>query len=63
MQKDTTSPPRSGVDRDEVARRAYKLWQAAGRPVGQDLEFWLEAEGKLRSTKHGRSPKQLAKVV
>lgn len=54
---DTNSPPRSGVDRDEVARRAYQLWEAGGRPAGRDLEFWLQAEAELHFARHSRSPK------
>ncbi|WP_407123062.1 DUF2934 domain-containing protein [Bradyrhizobium sp. STM 3561] len=31
--------------REEVIRRrAYDLWQTAGRPEGRDLDFWLSAE-------------------
>lgn len=28
----------------ETSRRAYELWEEAGRPSGRDLEFWLRAE-------------------
>ncbi|MBI3446677.1 MAG: DUF2934 domain-containing protein [Magnetospirillum sp.] len=28
---------------------AYSLWEAAGQPQGQDMEFWLEAERRLSS--------------
>ena len=35
------------LSREEVAQRAYHLWEAAGRPVGQDLEHWLQAEEEL----------------
>lgn len=27
-----------------IERRAFVLWEAAGRPNGRDLEFWLQAE-------------------
>lgn len=30
--------------RDEVARKAYSIYQARGCPQGQDLQHWLEAE-------------------
>ncbi|WP_128933989.1 DUF2934 domain-containing protein [Bradyrhizobium zhanjiangense] len=29
---------------EAIRRRAYELWQNAGRPGGRDLEFWLSAE-------------------
>ena len=31
---------------DEIAQRAYQLWEKAGRPDGKDMEFWLEAEAQ-----------------
>ncbi|MCK1719914.1 DUF2934 domain-containing protein [Bradyrhizobium sp. 141] len=31
---------------EEIRRRAFGLWQEAGRPEGRDLEFWLRAEQK-----------------
>jgi hypothetical protein len=33
--------------RQEVRARAYELWEKAGRPIGRDVEFWLEAERQL----------------
>jgi hypothetical protein len=32
---------------DEIARRAYQLWEQRGRPQGRDLELWLEAERQI----------------
>lgn len=32
----------------EIQHAAYFLWEAAGRPRGRDLEFWLEAQERLR---------------
>jgi hypothetical protein len=40
---------RTDLSRDEVAQRAYQLWEAAGRPSGRDLEHWLQAEKELLS--------------
>lgn len=41
--------PQTGTERsqDEVPRRAYQLWEGAGRPSGRDLEHWLQAEAEL----------------
>ena len=33
---------------DAIRDRAYALWEAAGRPDGQDEHFWHEAERELR---------------
>lgn len=30
-----------------VRELAYRLWEAAGRPDGGELDFWLEAERRL----------------
>lgn len=32
---------------DEVARRAYELWQQEGCPEGHALKHWIEAEKQL----------------
>ncbi|MBE0545525.1 MAG: DUF2934 domain-containing protein [Verrucomicrobia bacterium] len=36
---------------DTIARRAYELWEQAGRPDGRDQEFWLRAEAELTATR------------
>jgi len=32
----------------EIAKRAEAIWQAKGRPRGQDEQNWLEAEAQLK---------------
>lgn len=32
---------------EAVQRLAYSLWQKAGRPLNQDIAFWLQAEKEL----------------
>jgi hypothetical protein len=34
---------------DDLPSLARQLWEAAGRPAGRDLEFWLQAEEELNS--------------
>jgi hypothetical protein len=34
---------------NEVASRAYRLWEQAGKPHGRDLEFWIQAEAEARA--------------
>ena len=36
------------VVQEEIARRAYSPWEAAGRPNSPGQEFWLQAERELR---------------
>lgn len=40
--------PPDDISREEkIGELARQLWQAAGAPAGQDLEFWLRAEAQL----------------
>lgn len=32
---------------DEIRLRAYENWEAAGRPDGDGVNFWVEAEREL----------------
>ena len=32
---------------EEIAPRAYEIWEKRGRPEGQAVEHWLEAESQL----------------
>ena len=34
---------------DQVRRRAYELWEADGRPHGQDQQYWFKALAELAS--------------
>ncbi|MGH7995838.1 MAG: DUF2934 domain-containing protein [Opitutaceae bacterium] len=42
-------PPRS----EEIAHRAYELWEQAGRPEGREQEHWHLAERDLISRSEG----------
>jgi len=33
---------------EQIAARAYQLWEKAGRISGHELEFWLQAEKDLQ---------------
>lgn len=35
------------VDRGDIARRAYQIWEAEGRLDGRDITHWLKAEAEL----------------
>jgi len=43
------TPPRSGPTEDEIRARAHALWEQAGRPDGDGVQFWLEAEKELKN--------------
>ena len=37
----------TSVPQDEIARRAYEIWEQAGKPDGRDQEFYHQAEREL----------------
>lgn len=51
---------------DVVANRARELWEAAGKPPGRDLEFWVQAEteklfNKLTKSTSARSEAKMCR--
>jgi hypothetical protein len=36
---------------DDIRSRAYAKWVEAGRPPGDGVQYWLEAERELRQAK------------
>jgi hypothetical protein len=46
--QESIQPPRPS--REDIAALAYQLWEKSGRPAGQDVEIWLQAEQSLLST-------------
>ncbi len=37
------------VNESKIGVVAYRMWEQAGRPAGQDMQFWLDAEAQLRT--------------
>jgi hypothetical protein len=37
------------ANRNDIVRRAYELWEQAGKPEGRDQEFYHQAEQELRN--------------
>jgi len=35
---------------NQVRELAYSLWEEAGRPEGDGVQFWLQAEEKLKKS-------------
>ena len=46
-----TTPPPSPASHEEIAVRAYELFEHDGRTHGHDLEHWLQAERQLVQTR------------
>jgi DUF2934 family protein len=41
--------------RVDIQLCAFRKWEAAGKPTGDDVRFWLEAEKELAAEKDGPS--------
>ena len=39
--------PKITVNEDVIRARAYQLWESAGRPGGDGVTYWIEAEREL----------------
>jgi hypothetical protein len=36
------------VTNDQIAQRAFEIWEREGRPQGRDQDHWYQAEAELR---------------
>jgi hypothetical protein len=45
------TPNAKGVSEEAIRQRAYQKWEAAGRPGGDGVNFWVEAERELLKAK------------
>jgi hypothetical protein len=43
------------VSQEEIAERAYRIYDQSGRIDGQDFENWLRAESELRAERASAS--------
>jgi hypothetical protein len=41
----------------EIVRRAYQIWENAGKPDGKDEEFYHQAERELEEERKRMEPK------
>jgi hypothetical protein len=50
-----TNGPACEPTHDEIALRAYSLWEQQGHPQNQEVAIWLQAETQLRQSQqpHG----------
>jgi hypothetical protein len=47
-EKDRCAPV---VSEEAIRCRAFQKWEAAGKPAGDGLRFWLEAEQELKQAR------------
>lgn len=38
----------AAISAEEIACRAYQLWMEKGRPIGNDIQDWFQAENELK---------------
>jgi len=36
---------------DEIAMAAFLAWERGGRQPGREMQYWLEAENQIRTTR------------
>jgi len=46
--------PENGPSHEEIAKRAYKLFEKKGRAPGHDMENWLQAEAQLMADRKAK---------
>lgn len=44
------------IKQEEIAARAYRIWEQEGRPPGKEVEHWLRAEGEIGGEMAGAPP-------
>jgi len=50
VRKTAPARPAPEITLDQIARRAYSIWEQQGRPGGKEREHWLLAEQELKSS-------------
>ena len=53
--EEETMPSQTHVSEDEIARRAYEIWQARGCPPGDGSQDWQAAQRELSASRVGRN--------
>jgi DUF2934 family protein len=46
------------MDEEQIQKRAYELWEKAGRPEGREEEFWERARESLAIEENQKSQPQ-----
>jgi hypothetical protein len=48
------------ADVEQIRDLAHRKWEAAGRPAGDGLDFWLEAEREVNAERAGAGAAQVS---
>jgi hypothetical protein len=46
-----TTPPNNTIPEEAIRLCAYRKWEVAGKPEGDGVPFWIEAEKELKQGK------------
>ena len=49
--------------RDEIALRAFLIWEKDGRQPGREMSYWLQAESEIRSSNQKKAVVAAAKAA
>jgi hypothetical protein len=60
MRKSFETPLSTLIQEEDVARRAFELYEARGCQNGHDLEDWLQAEQELEDERRLATGRQAA---
>ncbi|MGY8679392.1 DUF2934 domain-containing protein [Bradyrhizobium sp. UFLA05-153] len=47
---------------EQIRKRAFELWEQAGKPEGREDEFWQQAQRELQSTEQNGDPNKGADI-
>jgi hypothetical protein len=61
MKKDTAKD--KGPNHEQIAARAYQIWEASERAPGSEMKNWLEAEKELRSATVGNGAEDSGRAI
>lgn len=56
--KTTKSADSACANLEQIANRAYAIWQEQGCPDGRDMEHWIEAEAHFLACRNDDAEKQ-----
>lgn len=59
-QQETLAAGDGEISGDEIARRAYSIYEREGRSDGRDMDHWFRAESELRAELRNRPAPQNA---
>jgi hypothetical protein len=67
MKSQTAQTSGTKLNHDQIAARAYQIWEGAGHPAGSEITHWLQAEEELRAAENPKagqpSPKPMQKAA